>query len=529
MRIFPRFRRPRLKPVAQRLRRWRRHLSVPRVVGLVEGLLGVGILRLSFAWRADFVWLLLTLALLVVLHVVVQRHLLPRLKRYFVPVGYDERRILFELGQEARRATDVEDLFRLVVSQIGAALQAADASLFVRDEATGDYVRRASSAPDSKLNGAQGATPLLTLARDAFVIRRLQALAQPLEIGPQDFDAWERFLASASAAQRAARQPEQATLRQIEARLLLPIKSKGQLVGVMSLGRCRAHHDYDATDKEMLQSVGSQLALVIENSRLTERLIADEKLRRELTLAAEVQRRFLPAQAPECASLELAGFCQPARGVGGDYYDFFRLDQQQVGLAIADVAGKGIGAALQMSTVQATLRGLLSGEFAHHQAPAAHDALGQMVSTLNRLLLNATGGANYVTFFYAQFDEATHQLTYVNAGHNPPILLRAGEANEYRELRCGGLFVGMFERSDYEQEVALLQSGDVLIAFTDGLSEALNIQSEEFGEARIRATLAATAQLSAAEIRAEVVRRAQAWCAGAPQHDDLTFIVLKVN
>lgn len=555
MRIFPRFRRPRLKPVAQKLRRWRRHLSVPGAVVLVEGLIGGGILLFvltggraafvdAFGRRADLTALALAFALLAALHAVVKRYLLPRLERYFSPVSYDQRRILFDLGQEARRATDVNHLYRLIVSRIGEALQAADASLFVRDEVTGDYLRRASSSPITKQlasngSGSTGAAadesspePLLRLARDAFIIRRLRSLAQPLEIEPRDFEAWDRFLASTSAAQRNARQPEREALQQIKARLLLPIRSKDQLVGVMSLGQCRAPHNYDAADKEMLLSVGSQLALVIENSRLTERMVADEKLRRELVLAAEVQRRLLPAQAPECAAIELAGFCQPARGIGGDYYDFFQLDRQQVGIAIADVAGKGIAAALQMSTVQATLRGLLSGDLAHYQvsdAPAARNALAQMVGTLNRLIRSATGGANYVTFFYAQFDENTRQLTYVNAGHNPPLLFRAAAAEECSELSCGGLFVGMFELGSYEQEVVPLQPGDVLIAFTDGLSEALNVAGEEFGEARIQATLAATAQLSAAEIRAEVVRRAQAWCAGAPQHDDLTFIVLKVK
>lgn len=527
MRLFPRITRPSLKPVAQRLRRWQRHLTAPRVMAVVEVLLGIGILLFAFGQRADFILLLLMLALLAVSHAVVKRYLLSRIERYFAPVSYDGRRILFDLGQEARRATDVDDLFRLIVRQIGDALHAADASIFVRDEATGDYVRRASSAHAAKLKGgANGATPLLTLARDAFVIRRLHALAQPMEIGPQDFAVWDRFLASASAAQRALREPERKALKQIEARMLLPIKSKEQLVGVMSLGQCRARHAYDAKDKELLQSVGSQLALVIENSRLTERLVADEKLRRELALAADVQRRLLPAHAPACASVELAGFCQPAHWIGGDYYDFFQLDGQQVGLAIADVAGKGIAAALQMSTVQATLRGLLSGKLTRHQS---RDSLAQMVGTLNRLIRNATGGANYVTFFYAQFDESAQRLTYVNAGHNPPILFRAGAVVECRELSCGGLFVGMFELGDYEQEVVQLQTGDVLIAFTDGLSEALNVNGEEFGETRIQATLAATAQLSAHEIRAEVVRRAQAWCAGAPQHDDLTFFVLKMK
>jgi phosphoserine phosphatase RsbU/P len=254
--------------------------------------------------------------------------------------------------------------------------------------------------------------------------------------------------------------------------------------------------------------------------------VADEKLRRELALAAEVQRRLLPVQAPECAALELAGFCQPARGVGGDYFDFFRLDDRQVGIAIADVAGKGIAAALQMSTVQATLRSLVSSAAAHQLNGGS---VAMTVATLNRLLRNTTGGANYVTFFYAEFDESTQQLAYVNAGHNPPILFRANGKDDFRQLCCGGMFVGMFEHCGYEQEVVQMQPGDVLIGFTDGLSEAVNVKGEEFGEERIRATLAATRGLAINKIRDEVVRQANTWCAGAPQHDDLTFIVMKVK
>jgi sigma-B regulation protein RsbU (phosphoserine phosphatase) len=552
MRIFPRIRRPSLKPVANRLRRLRRHLSVARVAAIIEWLIFSGVLLFaltsgrtafidSFGHRADVTALALALCLLAVLHAAVKRYLLPRIERYFSPVRYDERRILFDLGQEARRATDIDHLFGLIVGQIGGALQAADASLFVRDDATGDYVRRASSSQSKAQAGngfspgadladgkpeAEASDPLLMLARDAFIVRRLRSMARPMEIGPQDFEAWDRFLDTASASQRSVRQKERDALMHIKTRLLMPISSRDQLVGFISLGQCRARHEYDAGDRELLMSVGSQLALVIENSRLTDRIVADEKLRRELALAAEVQRRLLPVQAPECDALELAGFCQPARGVGGDYYDFFKLDDRQVGIAIADVAGKGIAAALQMSTVQATLRSLVSASAPHH---LNGDSVAMTVGTLNRLLRNSTGGANYVTFFYAEFDDSTRQLAYVNAGHNPPILFRANGKDDYRQLSCGGMFVGMFEHCGYEQEIVQMQPGDVLIGFTDGLSEALNVKGEEFGEERIRATLAATRGLAINKIRDEVVRRANAWCAGAPQHDDLTFIVMRVK
>jgi len=191
-------------------------------------------------------------------------------------------------------------------------------------------------------------------------------------------------------------------------------------------------------------------------------------------------------------------------------------------VSIADVAGKGIAAALLMSTVQATLRSLSTDG-------AGNGSLADMVTTLNRLLCNSTRGANYVTFFYAQFDQTTQRLTYVNAGHNPPFFFRADPSHDFRSLSSGGMFVGMFEHCGYEQEVVQMRPGDALIAFTDGLPEARNAQDEEFDEERIKEAVAATGRLSASEIRDEIARRVKEWIASAPQHDDLTFIVMKVK
>lgn len=539
MRVLPRFTLPRFRQLMHKLRRIRRHLTVARVLYGCELLLfGMALVYLftgsRAAWldalgrRADLLAATAALGGFAALHQLSKRYLLPLLEAYFSPVKYDDRRILFDLGQEARAATDIAHLFRLIVERIGDALHAEDVSIFARDEKTGDFLLRVSSSretddPDNPLEAV--------LSRDAFVIRRLRSVSQPLEIGEQDFDAWTRAMQSASPAHREARRKEQALLTEFQSRLLQPVRSKDQLVGVISLGKCRVRHEYDATDKEMLMSVAGQLALVIENARLTERMLADERLRRELALAADVQKRLLPSKPPECVAVELAGFCQPARGVGGDYYDFFKFDNQQLGIAIADVAGKGIAAALLMSTVQATLRGL-STESPNY-LNESNESLANMVATLNRLLVNSTGGANYVTFFYAQFDQSTQQLAYVNAGHNPPFLFRAGDGaiatNGFKKLEAGGMFVGMFDHLRYEQEVIQMQSGDVLIAFTDGLPEAQNKAGEEFDEARIQTALTETAHLPVNEIRDEILRRVQTWCEGAAQYDDLTFIVLKAK
>jgi sigma-B regulation protein RsbU (phosphoserine phosphatase) len=263
--------------------------------------------------------------------------------------------------------------------------------------------------------------------------------------------------------------------------------------------------------------------VIIDNARLTERMVVQERMRRELALAAEVQQRLLPSQAPKSVGIEIAGFCEPARGVGGDYYDFISFDNSQLGVAIADVAGKGMPAALLMSTVQATLRSLT----ARNGAPANYD-LSSIVSKLNRLLFNSTNGEHYVTFFYATFDPATLRLTYVNAGHNPPLYF-CDDDHEFRQLTSGGLVAGAFEHAAYEQETVQMRSNDLLFLYTDGLSEALNVDGEEFGANRIMDTLKSIATLSADQIRDVVARRVKDWCAGMSLYDDLTFVVMKVK
>src|SRR5262249_49105369 len=203
-------------------------------------------------------------------------------------------------------------------------------------------------------------------------------------------------------------------------------------------------------------------------------------------------------------------------GGGGDCKAFKKAENQGSGTASAAAAGRGTAAALWMPSVQATLRSLSAGGAGQDHA---NGSLAGMGATLNRVLCNSTRGADYVTFFYAQFDQTTQRLAYFNARHNPPLLFppapshqfrnlpfrpfffRADPSHDFRSLSSGGMFVGMFEHCGYEQEVVQMQPGDVLIAFTDGLPEAHNAQGEEFDEERIKETLAATAQLSVNEIR----------------------------
>jgi len=181
------------------------------------------------------------------------------------------------------------------------------------------------------------------------------------------------------------------------------------------LGQKSSGEQYGSAEKHLLRQCAEQLTLMIENARLTHRVVEQEKLRRDLALAAEVQKRLLPGQPPEFSGGVLAALSLPARSVGGDYYDFLDLGDQRIGIALADIAGKGIAAALIMAVVQASLR-IVAAE--------GETSLPDLAAKMNGFLHRSTGSNSYATFFYAQLDEHSRKLRYVNAGHNPPYLLR---------------------------------------------------------------------------------------------------------
>ncbi|HLL74399.1 MAG TPA: SpoIIE family protein phosphatase [Pyrinomonadaceae bacterium] len=567
MRVLPRFILRPIRPHARKIWAWRRHLTVARVMfalqcvtfgAAVSYLLTGSRARLLDEWgpRADAVALTVASILFGLLHRLGRRRLVPWLDRYFSPAAYDEHRILFDLGQEAHAAATTDQLYHFIVNRIREAVDTDSVAVFVRDDATGDFVCRASTQRDARLAPHQtvttgGGEPApdcssLKLSRRAFTVQRLQSLALPLSVTAEDFETWDRAFASEPDSAREARARERRTLQQAGAHLLVQIRLKNRLVGILSVGPRKTRHRYTQSDAEMLMSVASQLAFVIENSKMAERMVAEERLRRDLVLAAEVQQQLFPARAPTSSAAELAGFCQPARGIGGDYYDFLTFGNNKIGVAVADVSGKGISAALLMSNVQASLR---SQALAHNSDSTGRRSLAELVSAMNRLLCSSTGPASYVTFFYGEFDEGTRKLTYVNAGHNPPMLLRDGEtepaalgprqnggglghlhaARPYLRLDKGGMVVGLFEDVGYEEETVQLRPGDLLLAYTDGVTEAENAAGEEFGEAQLQEVLTDSASLPAAKIRDEIVRRVLAWCEGQPQHDDLTFVVLKVK
>jgi sigma-B regulation protein RsbU (phosphoserine phosphatase) len=265
-----------------------------------------------------------------------------------------------------------------------------------------------------------------------------------------------------------------------------------------------------------------------------ERLIVVEKekerLQSELEIAREVQMQLFPKENPVLRTAQVLGVCHPARMVSGDYYDFVSLPDSTLALAIGDVAGKGISAALLMAAIQSTMRTQLTA--AAPMAVAAGNGsrvhpidTAQLVAQLNKQLYANTSPEKYATFCFALYDEPRSMLKYTNAGHLPPILLRNGEP--YSELGVTGTVVGAFPFSRYEEQEIELRSGDLLVAYTDGVVEPENPYGEQFGEDRLKDLLVKYGAQDSDEIVARVMESVEEWTGSSELQDDMTMLVVR--
>ncbi|HKB68688.1 MAG TPA: SpoIIE family protein phosphatase [Pyrinomonadaceae bacterium] len=503
--------------------------------------------------RADIVAsIFVTLATIAVL-TTLNRSVMIAIDRRFFREAYNAELILTELGEAIPTLSKTKQLVELVANKISDALHPENVTIFLDDEDAGAFVAAFSSVTSRAGAALSSRLRNLVLRHDEWPINQLRkSILNSVEVSEAArLSNGPRFEADGISTNH-----ESQTLRAIHSALLIPIAANGRLRGLISLGQRLSDLPYAQEDERLVLVVANQMGTFIENIELLGRMVEEERIARELEMAAEVQRHLFPADGLEDSDLEIYGTCLPARGVGGDYYDYFPVDNRSTGIAIADVAGKGIAAALLMSTVQASLR---------CQLTSADRSLADVVSAMNHLLQRSTSDGGYATFFLAQFDKETRGLTYVNAGHNPPMLVRdrlapQGEAAELfeaaeipqylskiaaltsvglaipiangpvvRRLTTGGPIIGTFLNGPYEQETVQLQSGDTLVVYTDGVTEAMNPAGVEFGEDRLRSILLESVRLPARETTKKVIARTLEWQGQASQHDDITLIVVKVK
>jgi sigma-B regulation protein RsbU (phosphoserine phosphatase) len=270
-------------------------------------------------------------------------------------------------------------------------------------------------------------------------------------------------------------------------------------------------------NSHMLSVIRSQVAQG-QTQRLSRRLLAEfeEARQNEVTEACEVQRRLMPKEFPLLDGYKFSAATRPAHNLGGDYYDVFYRGGETIGLCIADVSGKGIPAALLMANLQATVQ----------SAAAEGQQPSQFAGRVNSAVRRNVSPERFVTLFYCLLDTYSQRLTYVNAGHNAPILLRA--SGQILRLESGGPVLGVFEDVEYQESTVAIEAGDRLVLFTDGISEAANDSGEEFGEERIITSLKKTGGLGAEEIRTAILNAVDDFSGGYLE-DDATIVALEAE
>ncbi|HEY6391876.1 MAG TPA: SpoIIE family protein phosphatase [Bryobacteraceae bacterium] len=425
------------------------------------------------------------------------------LDRRFFREAYNAEQILNELSNQVRTMVETGPLLETVAQQISGSLHVPRIAMLVRND--GHY------GPAYALGFS--APPETVFAQNGGTVEHIRRSREPLRIYFDDPDSWIYSEPSMTESDRDR-------LHKLEAQLLLPLAFKEKLIGFMSLSSKQSEEPYSKSDLQLLQSVAMQTGLALENSQLTQAIASEvaqrERMNRELEIAREVQERLFPQSYPAMTGLDYAGRCRPALGVGGDYYDFLELPDGSLGIGIGDVSGKGIPAALLMASLQASLRG---------QTISGQPDLAKLMTNVNKLIFETSPSNRYATFFYGQYDPATQLLTYVNGGHNPPMIFREGEVLRLEE---GGPVVGLFKPSRYAQASVQMASGDVMVLFTDGISEAMNLADEEWDEERLMASVRDCWRRPAIEMIHCLIRDADAFVAGAPQHDDMTIMIVKV-
>jgi len=423
--------------------------------------------------------------------------------RRFFREAYEADAILSELATKVRSMVETGPLLETVATRIGESLHVKRVAILL--DGGGQFQPAyAMGYP---------APPAVVIPYESVTVKRLRKQQHAL-VQFDDEDSWVQLTDG----------EERASLEALKPELLLPLSLNEKLLGIMSLGMKQSEEPFSRTDIRLLDSVAAQTGLALENGRLTAVITAEvaarEKQKRELEIAHEVQERLFPQEYPPIPGVDYAGSCRPALDVGGDYYDFIAFSKTELGIAIGDVSGKGIPAALLMATLRAFLRG---------QTMQRQSDLTSVMENLNKLVFESSTSNRYATFFYGEFDAASRMMRYVNGGHNPPMLFRQSDGGrEVVRLDAGGPVIGLMEDCSYQQGSVTLEPGDVLVAYTDGISEAMNEAEDEWGEERMMESVRPNRASPARELIDRLMKSADAFVAGAPQHDDMTIVVLRL-
>ncbi|MEP6920562.1 MAG: SpoIIE family protein phosphatase [bacterium] len=304
-------------------------------------------------------------------------------------------------------------------------------------------------------------------------------------------------------------------LQGIRSVLAVPLGVSDKVFGIIYADSPIAEGRFTEDHLKLLTTLASVAAIRVENARLLEAQLQQERLERELQLAMEIQQRFQPTAPPIVPGYELQGISFPCYEIGGDYYDFIEREDGRLVIALGDVSGKGTAAALLMSSLHAAV----------HAQAGSHDSLVETISAVNRYLADNIPPNRFVTLFYAELDPASGALSFLNAGHNPPLIVHA--AGTVEQLASGGLPLGIKRDAEYREGRTQLQLGDVLVIYSDGVTEAASPSGEEFGPTRLYEVVSRNIEASAAGVRDRIESALTKFSQGTQAADDITLVIVK--
>ncbi len=424
--------------------------------------------------------------------------------------GMDNMRLLLAENQRLKRAVDELSILNELASAIGA--------LKTSEEVIRKILSRSLRAMDAEqgvitLVEEQPEHPMKTLVRasvsssehgqfhfDQALLGWMVLNRRPLSVNSPATD--ERF--------RGLHWDD--SVRSV---LCVPMLVRSVLMGVLAVYNKKDDGGFTEEDQRLLAIIASQSAQVVENARLYEEERALIQVRHELNLASQIQMDLLPKGPPSLPGYDIAGATFPAGTVGGDYFDFIPLDEHRIAFCVGDISGKGLPAALLMTNLQASLHGVSDTSVTAKEC----------VSKLNEFLFRRTGPEKFATFFYGILDGNRNEMTYCNAGHEPPFLFsRSGEPARLSE---GGTVIGIGDAFPFQDAAVCLQCGDIFVAFSDGITEAANERGGRFGEANLSQLVKENSGLRAAELIEKIVCTVLDCAGKTPQLDDMTVLVIK--
>ncbi len=391
----------------------------------------------------------------------------------------------------------LDEIMRQIVALVFEAVPADRCLIMLRDGAGGDELKvRVAQLRDQQQSSGVGEIRVSRSIIEEVVAQGRSVLTSDAQHDP-------RFMSNTM------------TIQGIRSVLAVPLGVGAKIFGIIYADSPLGEAKFTQDHLTVLTTLASVAAIRVENARLVEEQLDRERLERELSLAREIQERFQPASSPQVPGYELQGISFPCYEIGGDYYDFIPRHDGRMVVALGDVSGKGTSAALLMSSLHAAI----------HAQVATHKSIVETIGAVNRYLAETIPSNRFITLFYAELDPLTGGLAFLNAGHNPPIIIHA--AGTMEQLGAGGMPLGISPDAPYREGRTQLQPGDVLVAYSDGVTETQNQAGEEFGPLRLQEVIARNLNASAAGIRDKIEAALTKFAQGTPSVDDITLVIVK--